>query len=55
MGWEKRGNGLYYYRKKRMGQRVVSEYMGTGLFGSIVFQIWITVVRNVRCYSDRVG
>ena len=30
MGWEKRGNGLYYYRKKRVGQRVMSEYMGTG-------------------------
>ena len=30
MGWEKRGNKKFYYRKKRMGQRVVSEYMGTG-------------------------
>jgi hypothetical protein len=30
MGLEKRGNNLYYYRKRRIGSRVVSEYMGGG-------------------------
>jgi hypothetical protein len=30
MGWEKRGNGLYYYRKRREGGQVVSEYVGSG-------------------------
>jgi hypothetical protein len=30
MGWEKRGNGLYYYRKRRKSGQVVSEYMGSG-------------------------
>jgi len=30
MGWEKRGGRSYYYRKKRVGQRVVSEYIGIG-------------------------
>jgi hypothetical protein len=30
MGWEKRGNGLYYYRKRREGRRVISEYIGHG-------------------------
>jgi hypothetical protein len=30
MGWEKRGNNLYYYRKKRDGDRVMSEYVGNG-------------------------
>ena len=35
MAWEYRGNRLYYYHKKRMGQRVVSEYVGTGLAGEI--------------------
>jgi hypothetical protein len=28
MGWERRRNGRYYYRKKRIGKRVVSEYFG---------------------------
>lgn len=30
MGLERRGNRLYYYRKKRFGKRVVSEYQGGG-------------------------
>jgi hypothetical protein len=31
MPWDKRG---YYYRKKRIGARVVSEYVGGGLSGT---------------------
>jgi len=31
MGWEKRGFGQYYYRKKRVNGRVVSEYVGAGI------------------------
>lgn len=30
MGWEYRGNNKYYYRKKRVGKKVVSEYIGAG-------------------------
>lgn len=30
MGWEKRGNRSYYYQKRREGNRVVSEYVGSG-------------------------
>lgn len=31
MAWETRGNNSYYYRKKRVGGKVVSEYVGKGL------------------------
>ena len=30
MAWEARGNKSYYYRKRRIGRRVVSEYVGSG-------------------------
>src|SRR4051812_45125771 len=37
MGWERRGKGWYYYRKRKVGRRVVSEYVGagSGLFGPL--------------------
>jgi len=36
MGWEERKGRLYYYRKRREGNRVVSEYLGSGeLAGAI--------------------
>lgn len=28
MAWELRGNNIYYYRKKRIAGKVVSEYVG---------------------------
>ena len=30
MAWEKRGNNSYYYQKRRIGDRVVSDYIGAG-------------------------
>jgi hypothetical protein len=30
MGFESRGSNTYYYRKRRDGSRVVSEYVGSG-------------------------
>jgi hypothetical protein len=31
MGWEQRGGRSYYYRSRRVGGRVVKDYVGTGL------------------------
>jgi hypothetical protein len=33
MGIERRGDNLYYYRKKRIGDRIISEYVGAGELG----------------------
>ncbi len=30
MAWEQRSNRRYYYRKRRDGRRVISEYVGSG-------------------------
>ena len=38
MAIEFRGGGAFYYRKRREGDRVVSEYVGGGLVGLIVAQ-----------------
>ena len=35
MAWERRGNRQYYYRKRREGRRVVSEYFGTGTIAEL--------------------
>ena len=42
MGWEKRGNKSYYYRKRREGGRVRSEYVGRG----DVAQISVELIQN---------
>lgn len=35
MAWENRPGGRYYYRKKRIGKRVISEYMGGGDYAEL--------------------
>src|SRR6476661_742211 len=39
MSWESRSNGTYYYRKTRVGTRVVSEYVGTGEIASLAARL----------------
>ena len=36
MGLETRGNGQYYYRKRRAGNRVISTYAGTGYSATLM-------------------
>ena len=36
MAWEQRGNRSYYYRKRREGHRVISEYVGCGEFVEVI-------------------
>ena len=35
MGWEPRGNGLYYFRYRKVDGRVVREYVGAGAVAEI--------------------
>lgn len=42
MGWEKRRNGYYYYRKRRVNGRVRSEYVGRGA----IAQISVEIIQN---------
>ena len=36
MGWEKRGAKRYYYQKRRIGRRVVSEYMPCAMLAGML-------------------
>jgi hypothetical protein len=35
MAWEERNDRMYYYRKRREGKRVISEYIGNGFIGQM--------------------
>lgn len=35
MAWEQRNKRRYFYRKRRIGGRVISEYVGDGAIGAL--------------------
>jgi len=39
MGWEDRGGQLYYYRKRRNGPVVSSEYFGSGSVADLISEM----------------
>jgi hypothetical protein len=39
MGWENRSGRFYYYRKRRQGSRVVSEYLGASKFAELLSEM----------------
>lgn len=38
MGWERRGNGRYYYIGRRVAERVEKEYIGKGTVATLVVE-----------------
>ena len=39
MGWKRIGNHLYYYRSRRVGGQVTTEYVGRGELGALFAQL----------------
>src|SRR5262245_23032500 len=39
MGWEQRASGMYYYRKERHGDKIVSCYVGSGETAQLIGQL----------------
>jgi hypothetical protein len=39
MAWEERDGKSYYYQKRREGERVVSQYIGTGYVATLAAQL----------------
>lgn len=60
MAWEERGNNKYYYRKKKIDGRVISEYVGRGVRAQKIALIDLTMRkdrkeerRNIRQQKEK--
>ena len=53
MGLESRGNRTYYYRKRREGRRVISEYVGGGEWAHAAYTLEV-VDREEREYEHAI-
>ena len=53
MGWENRNGHTYFYRKRREGNRVVSEYIGRGEW--INSMLWLDQLDRSRREQERVA
>lgn len=51
MGWEERRGRRYYYRKRRVAGRVVSQYVGTGPAAEALAAV--DTARRARDVADR--
>jgi hypothetical protein len=49
MAWEDRNGNRYYYRKRRQGKHVVSEYVGGGFVGIIAEGFDLEDRQEVEC------
>ena len=48
MGWENRSGQMYYYRKKRIGKQIVSEYIGSGVLAEAIALIDTEKRKNAK-------
>jgi len=39
MAWEERNGKYYYYRKQRVGRKVVSQYVGSGELAELAYRL----------------
>jgi len=53
MAWEERNGRKYYYRKRREGNRVISEYLGSGLETELYAQAYQEKEKRIQREHER--
>ena len=54
MAWEPRGNNIYYYRKKRIDGKVISEYVGKGVRAQKIASMYLAVKEKKKKEDDNI-